>query len=136
VVEYVGNQKLNLDIRFVPPASLGLDEERLKRDGEVAICARGSLAGTPMETGWLIHHVRPVPGGSEMRSRFWLAGANIRPRGMPGAAGALLGRVAAKFAPLTANMAMELLVHCAQEMNHLAGILPDLFETLGPGQKS
>ena len=136
VVEYVGNQKLNLDIRFVPPASLGLDEERLKRDGEVAICARGSLAGTPMETGWLIHHVRPVPGGSEMRSRFWLAGANIRPRGMPGAAGALLGRVAAKFAPLTANMAMELLVHCAQEMNHLAGILPDLFETFGPGQRS
>ena len=136
VVEYVGNQKLNLDIRFVPPASLGLDEERLKRDGEVAICARGSLAGTPMETAWLIHHVRPVPGGSEMRSRFWLAGANIRPRGMPGAAGALLGRVAAKFAPLTANMAMELLVHCAQEMNHLAGILPDLFETFGPGQKS
>ena len=136
VVEYVGNQKLNLDIRFVPPASLGLDEERLKRDGEVAICARGSMAGTPMETAWLIHHVRPVTGGSEMRSRFWLAGANIRPRGMPGAAGALLGRVAAKFAPLTANMAMELLVHCAQEMNHLAGILPDLFETFGPGQKS
>jgi hypothetical protein len=33
-------------------------------------------------------------------------------------------------------MAMELLVHCAQEMNHLAGILPDLFETFGPGQKS
>jgi len=29
-----------------------------------------------------------------------------------------------------------LLVHCAQEMNHLAGILPDLFETFGPGQKS
>ena len=136
VVEYVGNQKLNLDIRFVPPASLGLDEERLKRDGEVAICARGSMAGTPMETAWLIHHVRPVPGGSEMRSRFWLAGANIRPRGMPGAMGALIGRVAAKFAPLTDNMAMELLVHCAQEMNHLAGILPDLFETFCPGQKS
>ena len=88
-----------------------------------------------METGWLIHHVRPVPGGSEMRSRFWLAGANIRPRGMPGAAGALIGRLAAKFAPLTDNMAMELLVHCAQEMNHLAAILPDLYASFGPGQK-
>jgi len=135
VVEYVGNQRLNLAIRFVTPASLGLDEARLQRDGEVAICARGSMAGTPMETGWLIHHVRPVQGGSEMRSRFWLAGSNIRPRGMPGAAGALLGRVAAKFAPLTANMAMELLVHCAQEMNHLKVILPDLFTTFGPGKK-
>ncbi len=136
VVEYVGNQRLQLAIRFVPPSSLGLDEKRLKNDGEVAICARGGMLGTPMETGWLVHHVRPVPGGSEMRSRFWLAGANIRPRGMPGAMGALIGRVAAKFAPLTDNMAMELLVHCAQEMNHLAGILPDLFETFGPGQKS
>ena len=135
VVEYVGNQRLNLAIRFVTPASLGLDEARLQRDGEVAICARGSMAGTPMETGWLIHHVRPVPGGSEMRSRFWLAGSNIRPRGMPGAAGALLGRVAAKFAPLTDNMAMELLVHCAQEMNHLKAILPDLYTTFGPGKK-
>jgi len=135
VVEYVGNQRLNLAIRFVTPSSLGLDEARLQRDGEVAICARGSMVGTPMETGWLIHHVRPVPGGSEMRSRFWLAGSNIRPRGMPGAAGALIGRVAAKFAPLTDNMAMELLVHCAQEMNHLKVILPDLFTTFGPGKK-
>jgi hypothetical protein len=132
VVEYVGNQRLNLVIRFVSPASLGLDEARLKRDGEVAICARGSMAGTPMETGWLIHHVRPVAGGAEMRSRFWLAGNNIRPRGMPGPIGALFGKVAAKFAPLSVNMATELLVHCAQEMNHLAGILPELYAALGP----
>ena len=135
VVEYVGNQRLNLAIRFVPPASLGLDEKRLKSDGEVAICARGSMAGTPVETGWLIHHVRPVPGGSEMRSRFWLAGENIRPRGMPGPMGALVGRVAGKFAPLTDNMASELLVHCAQEMNHLAAILPEIYEAFGPGNQ-
>lgn len=36
---------------------------------------------------------------------------------MPGPAGALLGSVAAKFAPLTPNIAMELLVHCAVTMN-------------------
>jgi hypothetical protein len=132
VVEYVGNQRLNLAIHFVPTSSLGLDEARLKREGEVAICARGAMAGTPMETGWLIHHVRPVPGGAEMRSRFWLAGENIRPRGMPGSVGALLGRVAAKLAPLTDNMATELLVHCAQEMNHLASILPELYAAFGP----
>jgi hypothetical protein len=89
-----------------------------------------------METGWLVHHVRPVLGGSEMRSRFWLAGANIRPRGMPGTVGALLGRVAAKFAPLTDNMAMELLVHCAQEMNHLAEFLPALYEHFGPSKRA
>jgi hypothetical protein len=47
VVEYVGNQRLNLAIHFVPTSSLGLDEARLKREGEVAICARGAMAGTP-----------------------------------------------------------------------------------------
>ncbi len=27
--------------------------------------------------------------------------------------------------------ARNLLVHCAQEMNHLAGFLPELYQTLG-----
>ena len=132
VVEYVGPELLSLTIRFVAPASMGLDENRLKRQGEVAICARGGIAGTPMETGWLIHHLRPVEGGCEMRSRFWLGGNNVRPRGMDNAIGKLLGRVAANFNPLKANQGADLLVHCAQEMNHLAGILPALYKKFGP----
>ena len=36
VVEYVGPELLSLTIRFVAPASMGLDENRLKRQGEVA----------------------------------------------------------------------------------------------------
>ena len=53
---------------------------------------------------------------------------------MPGPVGALIGGVAAKFAPLTDNMGMELLVHCAQEMNHLAGILPEIYARFGPAE--
>ena len=132
VVEYVGPELLSLTIRFVAPANMGLDENRLKRQGEVAICARGGIAGTPMETGWLIHHLRPTQNGCEMRSRFWLGGNNVRPRGMDNAIGKLLGRVAANFNPLKANQGADLLVHCAQEMNHLAGILPALYKKFGP----
>ena len=132
VVEYVGPELLSLTIRFVPPAILGLDEDRLKRQGEVAICARGGIAGTPMETGWLIHHLRPVEGGCEMRSRFWLGGDNVRPRGMDNTLGKLLGGVAAHLNPLKANQGADLLVHCAQEMNHLAAILPALYKKFGP----
>jgi hypothetical protein len=113
----------------VAPSTLGFDEELLASRGETAICARGGIAGTPMETGWLVHHVRPVPGGSEMRSRFWIAGENIRPRNMQGAAGAMIGRAASRFAGFTSTQAAELLVHCAQEMNHLAAILPALYAT-------
>lgn len=133
VVEYVGAGRMGLTIRFVPPASLGLDEARLARDGAVAICARGGIAGTPVETGWLIHHVRPVPGGAEMRSRFWLGGENVRPRGMPGPVGAVLGRAASRLAPLPSSQAADLLVHCAQEMSHLATILPDLHAAFSTG---
>lgn len=133
VVEYVGAGRMALTIRFVPPASLGLDEGRLARDGAVAICARGGIAGTPVETGWLIHYVRPVPGGAEMRSRFWLGGENVRPRGMPGPVGAVLGRAASRLSPRPPAQAADLLVHCAQEMSHLATILPDLHAALGPG---
>lgn len=135
VVEYVGAGRMSLTIRFVPPSSLGLDETRLATAGETAICARGSLAGTPMETGWLIHHVRPAPGGAEMRSRFWLGGNNVRPRGLEGPLGRALGRTAARLAPIAAVQAADLLVHCAQEMAHLAAILPDIHATFGPGGK-
>lgn len=129
VVEYVGAERLKLAIRFVPPASLGFDEKALAAKGEVAICARGSIAGTPMETGWLVHHVRPVEGGAEMRSRFWVAGANVRPRGVEGTAAAVIGRAAAFLASFTPLQPQDLLVHCAQEMSHLAGILPALHAT-------
>lgn len=132
VVEYVGSQRLDLTIRFVTPSTVGLDEKRLKAAGEVAICARGGLAGTPVETGWLIHHVRPVAGGAEMRSRFWLAGSNVRPRHMPGAIGGLIGRGMARLNRFSSQQAADLLVHCAQEMNHLAAILPALYTTFGP----
>lgn len=132
VVEYVGAQRLALDIRFVSPASVGLDEARLAVAGEVAICARGSLSGTPLESGWLIHHVRPVPGGAEMRSRFWLGGENVCLRGMPAALGRLLGRGISRLQRPDAVQAADLLVHCAEEMNHLAAILPALYARFGP----
>ncbi len=126
VVEYVGSTRMSLTIRFVPPAVLGLDETRLAAAGEVAICARAGLAGAPVETGWLIHHLRPVSGGCEMRSRFWLGGPTVRPRGMSGPLGRTLGGLAARLSPITALQASELLVHCAQEMSHLATLLPEI----------
>ena len=133
VVEYVGPTCLDVTVAFVPPAQLGLNEQQLAADGEVAICASGGMAGTPLETGWLIHHLRPVPGGTEMRSRFWLGGDNVRARGILKPLGAVLGRVARRLQPLTATQGAELLVHCSQEMNHLAAILPALHTSFHAG---
>jgi DAPG hydrolase PhiG domain len=132
VVEYVGPERLDLNIRFVSPASLGLDETRLQQQGEVAICAKGGMAGTPVETGWLVHHLRPVAGGCEMRSRFWLGGRHVQLRGGSGWMASLVARAAAYCNPMRAQQGAELLVHCAQEMSHLATLLPELYQEFGP----
>lgn len=135
VVEYVGAQLLRVEVRFVAPALLGLDENRLGDSGETAICARigMSVGGVAADGGWLLHHIRPVPGGAEMRSRFWLAGDNVRVMGWQGAAGRRLGRVAGKLLSPRRHQVTELLVHDAQEMQHLAAILPAVYGAFGPG---
>lgn len=131
VVEYLGERRTALAIRFVRPAELGLDEARLAAEGQVAICARAGLDGAPVETGAMIHHLRPIPGGCEMRSRFWIFGGNARPAPASGAAGRLAAAAARRLVRGDARQARDLLVHCAQEMNHLAAVLPDLFDTFG-----
>jgi hypothetical protein len=52
---------------------------------------------------------------------------------MPGPVGAVLGRAASRLAPLPPAQAADLLVHCAQEMSHLATILPDLHAAFSTG---
>lgn len=133
IVEYVGAQRMNVGVRFVAPADIGFDAADLARRGQVAICGRCLMRDLHMEVGWLVHLIRPVAGGSEMRSRFWLGGPHVNPIGMTGRVGRLVGRTAAMLRPFTTSQATELLIHDAQEMNHLAAFLPALFAEFGPG---
>lgn len=131
IVEYIGPTCMNVGVRFVRPSSIGFDEARLAERGEVAICGRGLMRDLRMEGGWLVHHIRPVPGGSEMRSRFWIGGENVNPIGMTGSFGKFIGRTAAKVQKFTSTQAAELMIHDAQEMNHLAAMLPELYAAFG-----
>jgi hypothetical protein len=133
IVEYVGAPRMNVGVRFVAPQEVGFDTRRLAEQGAVAIVGRCLMRDLNMEAGWLVHLVRPVPGGSEMRSRFWLGGPYVNPAGMTGAIGKTLGRLAAKLQPFTPAQAAELMIHDAQEMNHLAAFLPELYAAFGPG---
>jgi hypothetical protein len=126
VQEYLGSTLTSAAIQFVPPSRLGLAGERL--GDSVAVCARLGSGDVPVDAGWLIHHVRPTTEGSEMRSRFWLGGRHIAVRGAPGVANRAVRPVAARVLGTSAASARDLMVHCAQEMNHLAGILPELYE--------
>lgn len=131
VDEYLGSTLAPVTIRFVPPAELGFDQARLDAGGSTAICARTGSSQFPVDLGWLVHLVEPADDGCRMRSRFWLGGRHTAPRAqVPG-----LDRVARPAANRKAGFgvdaARDLLVHCSQEMTHLAAFLPELHAGFG-----
>ena len=75
--------------------------------------------------GYLAHHVRRTATGSEMRSRFWIGGRYATGRGS--AVGMVLAHAARLVMRPSEAGARALLVHCAEEMQHLASFLPALF---------
>lgn len=129
VVEHLGSTLVHGAISFVPPGEFGLDDPPPARGTRV--CAVLGLSQAPIDVGRFVHDVRAVDGGSEMWSRFWLGGrlAVLRRGGarLRGASTTLL-RPLARRNELDAR---ALLVHCAQEMNHLAVRLPDLYADFG-----
>ena len=129
VDEYLGSTLAKASIRFVAPAELGFDESRLT--DQTAICARTGSSQFPVDIGWLVHHVRPTDDGCEMRSRFWLGGRHAAPRTPSPVLDRVVPRAANRALRLTARSAADLLVHCAQEMGHLAGFLAELHAEFG-----
>jgi hypothetical protein len=125
ISEYIGSTLLNGAIQFVAPAALGCPPDG---PDAVSICARLGSGDAPVDAGWFIHHIRSTPGGAEMRSRFWMGGPHIAVRNAPGLASKAVRPIASHVLGVSEATARNLLVHCAQEMNHLAGFLPELYE--------
>jgi hypothetical protein len=128
IEEYLGSAYAKAAIQFVAPLELGLDPARLGDD--VAVCARLGSSELPVDTGWFVHHIRATPDGAEMRSRFWLGGPHTGLRQGNRLADSVIRPIAAHQLPDP----RDLMVHCAQEMNHLAGFLPELHAQLGEDQ--
>ena len=128
VDEYIGEELNKLTITFKEPNVLGLDPE-LFAESKVGtiICARAGLRDKPVNSGWLAHMIRETGDGVEMISRFWLGNVDLR---IP-IIGKLLHRkvnsakVRRKEAP--DQFGLDLLRHCAEEMNHLGRFLPQLY---------
>ena len=131
ITEYLGPRVVKGGIAFLRPAMMGFDEARLAAQGEVVICARIVVPGTGLKGGWLLHQLRPVGGGSEMRSRMWMGGENTALGDDPGAVRRGIARALRPVAGQLLPSPADLLVHNAQEMAHLAGFLPQLFDAFG-----
>jgi hypothetical protein len=129
VDEYIGSTLVRGAIRFVPPSMLGFADRSVDDDRQATIvCARIGLGDAPIDIGYLAHHVRAVPGGSEMRSRFWMGGKHVGGRNL---VGRLAAPIAKRVQRLSESDARALLVHCAEEMPHLARFLPALHAEFG-----
>ncbi|MBO0678538.1 hypothetical protein JRC04_13800 [Mycolicibacterium sp. S2-37] len=125
IEEYLGSAYAKAAIQFVDPSVLGLDTARLDKD--VAVCARLGSSDVPVDIGWFVHHVRATAAGAEMRSRFWMGGPYVGARKGNRLLDSIIRPIAARGLPDP----RDLLVHCAQEMNHLAGFLPAVYARFG-----
>lgn len=132
ITEYLGSELKKGAISFVPPAEMGIDEETMKARGEVFICAKVGLPGLPLVAGNMIHQIRSVEGGAEMRSRMWFGGANVSLGRKPGPIRKLLAFLIRPIVKQLLPSPQELMAHNAQEMQHLAGFLPELYAEFGP----
>lgn len=125
VDEFIGSGLLRLAISFIPASELALNDETLHDAAKAtAICAHSTLAGVPIKAGYLAHLVQARSGGAVMRSRFWIGGALVAPLHPLAAPIAAMAR---RQLQSTESDARALLVHCAQEMAHLAAFLPALY---------
>jgi len=132
ITEYLGSEIKKGAISFVSPKEFGIDEDKMNQRGEVIICAKVGLPGLPFIAGVMAHQIRKVEGGSEMRSRMWFGGTNAKLGKNPGPIRKLLAFLLRPFTKLLLPNPQELLVHNAQEMQHLAECLPELYAEFGP----
>ena len=128
VDEFIGSFLQRLSIDFQPPERY-VDASRFATTRvETAVCARTVLRERGLAAGHVVHLVRSTDAGIEMRSRFWLGDLDASSWGFVGRAlQPLLDTGALRRRAVPDHVGRDLLIHCAEEMLHLAGILPELF---------
>jgi len=114
VYEDVGNGPQPVVINFRNPVDVGFDPEKLKDFKGTIVCAGNEKSPTIM-----VHFIRPVEGGCELRSRFWIGYSAIGGKPVK----TLPPGVKLPLAPVKA-----LLTHNIKEFTRLAAILPRLYE--------
>lgn len=127
----VGIARLRLD--FVAPSEFGFDELPM---GSTMLAVQVGLPNGLLKTTDMIHYVRSVEGGVEMRSRFWIAREFEAMADGLGVAAALANNSVVKRRLVPKNLARELALHCANEYSQLASFLPELYEQYGSALSS
>ncbi|MEN9613197.1 MAG: hypothetical protein RLZZ628_4011, partial [Bacteroidota bacterium] len=136
IIEQIGDEYTQGAIQFKSPTEFGFPPEAMSDDSKaVYICARIGHHLLPVDYGYLIHQVRAVEGGSEMRSRFWVGGQYVHIR-KEGNMTDLISGFLRKVQSLPETFAQDLVRHCSEEMTHLAAFLPQLYAAMNPKDDS
>ncbi len=127
VHEQIGPELLKLRINFVDPSTY-FDVSKFTEENISAIlCGRTGFLDKPLDMTNMFHMVRDTEDGCEMRSRFYVGDIRVR---IP-LIGPLLDRVvnagAMRCIIIKDSVGRSLLSHCAEEYQHMAGFLPDLY---------
>lgn len=118
VYENVGGGPANIYISFQSPRDYGLDQWLLNGgQRQTVICANAGLSDSNNPIITFMHTAREIPGGVEMRSRFWEGWHVVegKPVKVAPPNGVALGAVKGCS------------YHAAVEYTNLASILPDLY---------
>ncbi len=128
VTEYIGHVKQDITITFTDPAEVFSDPSRHAEAGITAtVYGTVGLQRAPITIGRLIHQIREVEGGSEMRSRFWLGRPELKGAGKRNPVSRLLSSDFVVNRMVEQDLGRDMIVHCGMEMNHLASFLPQLY---------
>lgn len=116
VDEDIGGGATKLSISFLSPEDYGYDMEQFRAPNVLtAICANAGLYEQKIPLVTFSHLAREIPGGIELRSRFWM-GWHI------------IDKIPVKIQD---DIPMEtirgLAFHCPKEYTNLASILPSVY---------
>ncbi|MEM6726013.1 MAG: hypothetical protein AAF598_18370, partial [Bacteroidota bacterium] len=118
--EYIGATSLDAAIQFKSPLEFGFSHDAVNRsDQALYICAKIGHPQFPVDYGYLVHQVRVMTNGTEMRSRFWMSGQFVSAR-TDNFLNKAAVKILQKFKTLPDSFGQDLMIHCAEEMRHLA----------------
>lgn len=123
VIENIGCGVEDIQISFLAPEELGFDMSRFKSPAVGTVIGANGIsqnrAGGPQAPAIMLHFVREIPGGVELRTRFWMGYHMVN------------GKHVKKLPPFI-KVPMEsikgLAYHCVEEYSNLAAILPAIYE--------
>jgi hypothetical protein len=119
VTEDVGTGSMVLDISFLSPEDFGYDMALFHQHTLTAVSANLGPHNPKSKLVAFTHVAREIPGGIELRSRFWI-GWNVVNR-QPVRVGQQVP------AEVIAGLCKGLAYHCPKEYHNLAAILPKVY---------